>query len=246
VKRWLPRILLFLLLGAIVNVLVAWIAAAFAPPRGTFRMSQRTLEWRGDVINWWQGHCPFFETSVPRHEYYAKHAERLMASGPLGDALETINAAGIEFVFVQGTVVGSPHLGEVSLRRTRSGWPCLAMEAARWSYEPWGNARRSCKAVRGIAIDPPILSHTHQYFTTRMDGRLLPTRPVWPGFIVNVLFYAAILWLLLLVVSLPFALRRWRRTRRGLCPKCAYPVGTSDRCTECGGAVTPRTVGAQV
>ena len=27
---------------------------------------------------------------------------------------------------------------------------------------------------------------------------------------------------------------RDRRIKRGLCPACAYPVGTNDVCTECG------------
>lgn len=31
--------------------------------------------------------------------------------------------------------------------------------------------------------------------------------------------------------------RRRSRARRGLCPSCAYPIGTSDVCTECGAAV---------
>jgi hypothetical protein len=67
--------------------------------------------------------------------------------------------------------------------------------------------------------------------------RLLPYAPMWPGFAINTLFYAGTLWLLF---AAPFALRRRRRIKRGLCPKCAYPIGrggTSDVCTECGAAV---------
>ena len=33
------------------------------------------------------------------------------------------------------------------------------------------------------------------------------------------------------------AYRASKRIKRGLCPKCAYPVGTSTACTECGAAV---------
>ena len=32
----------------------------------------------------------------------------------------------------------------------------------------------------------------------------------------------------------PFVLRRFVRVRRGLCPACAYPVGPSGACSECG------------
>ena len=64
--------------------------------------------------------------------------------------------------------------------------------------------------------------------------RFLPYAPLWPGFAINMVFYAAVLWL-------PFAgfrfARRRIRARRGQCPACAYPIGTSNVCTECGAAV---------
>jgi len=69
-----------------------------------------------------------------------------------------------------------------------------------------------------------------------------PIAPLWPGFAINTLFYAAVCWLLL---SAPFALRRRLRRRRGRCPACAYPVGTSDVCTECGQSVMPAQAGIQ-
>ncbi len=71
-------------------------------------------------------------------------------------------------------------------------------------------------------------------------GYRLPLRPIWPGFAVNTLLYAAILWL---IIPGPFALRRLLRLRRGLCPKCAYPMGGSAMCTECGKSL-PNRVGA--
>jgi hypothetical protein len=69
----------------------------------------------------------------------------------------------------------------------------------------------------------------------------LPVRPVWSGFAINTILYAAILWTFF---AAPFALRRWRRVRKGLCAKCAYPVGESAVCSECGRPVTPRSGGA--
>ncbi len=64
--------------------------------------------------------------------------------------------------------------------------------------------------------------------------RTLPLLPIWPGFAVNTLFYATVLWLL---IPGPFALRRLIRVRRGLCPACAYSRGESDVCSECGKAL---------
>jgi len=53
----------------------------------------------------------------------------------------------------------------------------------------------------------------------------------FPGFAINTIFYAAILWMLFAGQR---ALRRKRRLKRGQCPACAYPVGSSAVCTECG------------
>jgi hypothetical protein len=69
------------------------------------------------------------------------------------------------------------------------------------------------------------------------SSRLIPLAPIWHLFAVNTLFYAPILWLL---ICGPFALRRFLRRRRGLCPKCAYPMGDSSVCTECGKALPSR------
>ncbi len=38
------------------------------------------------------------------------------------------------------------------------------------------------------------------------------------------------------MLSLPSHTRA-RRIKRGLCPKCAYSIGVSDLCSECGAAV---------
>ncbi len=64
-------------------------------------------------------------------------------------------------------------------------------------------------------------------------ARVLPLRPIRPGFAVNTLFYAALLWL---VIPGPFALRRLIRRRRGLCPACGYDLrhGEHEACPECG------------
>jgi len=64
----------------------------------------------------------------------------------------------------------------------------------------------------------------------------LPLIPLWPGFAINTLVYAGVLWML---CCGPFALRRMIRRRRGQCARCAYPIGQSPVCTECG-APRPR------
>jgi hypothetical protein len=66
----------------------------------------------------------------------------------------------------------------------------------------------------------------------------IPWHPSWPGFAINSLMHAIVLWIL---VTAPSALRRSMRIRRGLCVKCAYDLrgrGIDAQaptiCPECG------------
>jgi hypothetical protein len=57
----------------------------------------------------------------------------------------------------------------------------------------------------------------------------------WSGTILNPLMAGGGLWLLLIgLPSLWLIGRSRRRLRHGLCPACAYPFSSPDRCTECG------------
>lgn len=60
---------------------------------------------------------------------------------------------------------------------------------------------------------------------------VLPLVPIWRGIVSGSLLHFLVLWLILSVALL---FRHHMRARRGLCPKCAYPLGSSARCTECG------------
>ncbi len=65
------------------------------------------------------------------------------------------------------------------------------------------------------------------------DLRLLPLHPLWPGFAINTIFYAAILWLLTLG---PFTARRIIRHKRNRCINCGYDLRGAEHevCPECG------------
>ena len=80
-------------------------------------------------------------------------------------------------------------------------------------------------------------TYSHRSPTITMSGRVLPLLPTWPGFVVNTLFYAAVLWLL---IPGRFLLRRIIRVKRGRCPACAYPMAELSVCTECGKALPGR------
>ncbi len=64
-------------------------------------------------------------------------------------------------------------------------------------------------------------------------GERLPQRPLWFGFVINTIFYAAVLWMLTLGA---FAARRFIRAKRGHCIKCGYDLRGAEHeaCPECG------------
>jgi hypothetical protein len=96
----------------------------------------------------------------------------------------------------------------ISYSDTAFGWPSLAL-------------RRS--SIEGNA--------TTEFNSVRVNGTALPVRPIWPGFATNSLLLALLFWVLSLALLL---VRRDLRGRRGLCQRCAYPMGACPRCSECG------------
>jgi hypothetical protein len=71
----------------------------------------------------------------------------------------------------------------------------------------------------------------------RPQGQLAVLRVRWGALTLDTAICGGCVFL---VLSLAGYGRRLLRSRCGLCPACAYPVGVSDRCTECGAKVTPR------
>jgi hypothetical protein len=63
----------------------------------------------------------------------------------------------------------------------------------------------------------------------------LPMRPLWPGFVLDTLFYAAIWFGLFFGFA---SAKRAIRRRRGRCPMCGYDLrgapGLAAGCSECG------------
>jgi hypothetical protein len=123
-------------------------------------------------------------------------------------------------VCINYVVMDIPPRYYYSMEERNCGWPLLTLSGA----VDYRQITTTC-----MAIWPRVEGKNVNYLSPN-DGRL-PFRPLWPGFAINTIFYAAILWLLCVA---PFALRRRIRARRGQCPACAYPIGTSDVCTECG------------
>jgi hypothetical protein len=110
------------------------------------------------------------------------------------------------------------------------GWPTFCLGSAQFSQQDNFGVRPSePKAIGGYEVG---------WKGDRFRGfdlkRLLPFTSIWPGFAINTIFYAAVLWVLF---ALPFKVRRWRRIKRGQCASCGYSLrGTPhiEKCPECG------------
>jgi len=100
-----------------------------------------------------------------------------------------------------------------------AGWPLRCISR----HRSWDLGATRDRSAHEISVSLPGIGQQR-----------LPLRPILPGFVVNTLLYAMLLWLLGMAVLRG---RRIIRRRRCLCETCAYPVGVNAVCTECGAAV---------
>jgi hypothetical protein len=214
-RRRLIQFGLFVFAGAIVNVAVAWGCALWSPigPSEPVEVSTVSLDFR--------------QPALTSRGFVA---ERASAFGRV-DIL--VDDPGIDD---QPAI----RMGAVGQQRI-AGWPMLCLQGS--AIRTWADPSMPLdeRTKQHYLVLPPKALHRT---IVEMRGikiiglqPWIPLRPLWPGFVINTLFYAGILWLLF---AAPFALRRRRRIKRVLCPACAYPVGASDICTECGKPVKPR------
>jgi hypothetical protein len=206
-------IVLFLLLGAAVNVAVAWMAAIVMPwPEGRLR---------------WSGEVSGAGVHAIRHESFALHwtitsvfsrSELEFGCGVV-DPKERLAARLDEVVPLWLTQDGLPQHREM----IAAGWP---MKSA------------YCLGERGsLPVGPHVRQMAWRWFKMQMPASFVPARPLWAGFAMNTLFYAVILFAL---IRGPFMARRALRRRRGLCVDCGYDLRGRGpdhvACPECGAA----------
>ncbi len=208
-RRRLLVIAIFLLAGAVVNVAVAWGCALWVQPE----------PW----VN------PYSVIGVPGQEGAKPMPEPVSATHakhPRPDYLDgaTSGAAGfgLDFYVISEWPLEEQHrVAQTSA--VFAGWPMKAL----WGYHT------ASGEVSEPPSDPKILSESKSGILITSGDRWIPFLPIWPGFLANTFFYAAILWL---IIPGPFALRRLIRWRRGLCPSCGYDLrhGEHEACPECG------------
>ena len=217
----LRTLLVFLLLGAAVNVAVAWAFATlgkrayayggrvYLPVEDAERERMIHLGWQPLPI---QGRTRSVTLKSFDEVQFGVTFREIWETEDWSS--ETDDSGGISSLGV--------------MDETIAGWPLLSMSGL------WFDASSPSSRINGhnvMAYDA--------VFKVLPNGRLLPMRPRWPGFAINTIFYAGVLWLLFAARG---SVRRRLRIKRNLCPACAYPVGTNPICTECGKPVAPSSV----
>ena len=197
--------------GAIVNVAMAW---------GCAMWSMQSSEWESEPDSW--------PIPVPENWPQPTHIE---GWGFCGFGIQQV-----EILVDPPEQLDRERIRNGAIGVFMAGWPCLALYSERHRLEVFGGLYLSFDFSRpetfdeGIAI-PSDLADSHVV-------RCLPTRPLWPGFAINTIFYAAVLWLLFMI---PGSVKRHRRRihrGRGRCIHCGYDLrgqpADSKACPECG------------
>ncbi len=229
-KRIAINLVVFLLLGAVVNVAVAWGCAAWprvfhSPPNYREGFTRH-----GTGFNDWSVHTSRAAGFYRADSLWTTGSSEFIGSEPKSTAQQVL-PAWAEFARPRSTDPADRYCIRIVDAR---GWPWLAL----WSGQevvgfppPGSTVGGSVTITRGYFL-PREGAKPFSHYT---GVRVLPLAPVLPGFLMNTLFYAVILWLLW---STPFATRRLIRKRRGRCVRCGYDLRHAEHeaCPECGAA----------
>ena len=239
-KGRLRKLVLFLLLGAIVNVGVAWGCALGLPlltangPYGRYGATgECSPSWdveeldRLGATRYVWNHVSFHFDNAPGALFILDEIEPVdFAELPPWSRLDCTKPPpqkyrGWGLFFIDDA----------------RGWPVLAMSSfTALGADPVTDALL-VKSSGGFSV-PDSLRSKPLFVDVEdelFNRPIVPLRPIWPGFAINTIFYAAIIWLVTLG---PLTVRRLIRRKRGLCIKCGYDLrGTSGGggvCSECG------------
>ena len=205
-RRVAAIIIVFVILGAVVNVAIAWGCEQF----GSIRLLDTTL------------------IAKLRREQFDRADQNPSLGKPLW-VKDAFRGPGTEII--RFSADGS------QTEERRSGWPWRSVQCVVESRLDrsggQSNWRRSIQA--GILVSGNAYLSWDANPTMAMGlqaiEKVVPLQPRWPGFVLNTIFWALVMWLLCMIP-------RWIRSGvwiiRRRCMRCGYPVGTSPVCTECG------------
>ncbi len=211
---------MFLILGAVVNVGVAWGCAVLVNP---FEVERYHAVGESVASGMWWDVTVRSRYGVRR--WYSWHAiaqdSEAFRAGPFpGEALPDWSPFALketDYIPAQAT----PHRWTAQA----TGWPALS-----FCWDSQDDVRWPAARFRlGIVTPLPW------WLDDGNPGqpRVIPFGPLWSGLVINTLTFATILWL----PFASFAARRLVRKRRGRCVRCGYDLCATpacDPCPECG------------
>ncbi len=217
--RRIGRACAAVVLGIITTLFVAWVL----PPlvRGIFRSSVRTLPNSGAALR------------APRSTGTITLGSTEVESTIVGDTysfdagwMSLQRGLDYEEAFVDTGIPGLSRPVDMGMYSTvvliRTGWPWRAMKGEVW-------------CSRGVR------QYEHRWLweagSNRRDPILVPLRPIWRGFALNVIVVSSAWWW---AMRIPVLQLSWwqagRRLRCGCCPACGYDLkwNLGGGCPECG------------
>ncbi len=253
-KRRLSKLVVFLLLGAIVNVAVAWGCALWIDPfngrheharimlDGIERIQQVDTvgvalpgQWRAVPIVdggqlWWV-------------DGYRRHGAHRFVRGPMSSPLQFSKTrnSGILPIWADFDLrahdLGYARGFEIIDGR---GWPVVCLRsrfkiAGEYSYfgQQWSYADSSGVRKSGLLVADKTVTSLPAGWALAEARRSIPLEPVPVGFVLNTVFYAVVV---TTIIYGPNTVRRFTWARRGRCLGCGYDLrGTEHEvCPECG------------
>ena len=259
-KRRLTKLVVFLLLGAIVNVAVAWEIAtshAYIPPVEDLFFSVTSVKGFDKVrLQLTDGEYPYgtcfsvvFEdqgsglsiTSVERQMYVSGKTWMKSREEMFGPHLivARILRPGIEQrVIIYGKFMPPKPRCDFTgfynygLGQRTVGWPRKSLYYIPSYVTPSEDSGMTTIWIRTTEDKVWHLPKVFGKLFPSTDELILPYGIWWPGFAINTVFYAALLW----IPFVPFVLRRHIRRKHGRCIKCGYDLrdNLAAGCPECG------------
>lgn len=250
VWRVIRRLAVLLVLGAVLNVAVAWAIVVIPQPlsnpyrdfndlsgielegdscsmsrlttRGLRILSADYRDWL--VLKGWEPGGPGPGTREELIENRPIHALEAVTAMGIG-----IRHRGVSEVHYRGCFMFSRH----AAAEVCSGWPVYSMRGECINVAPAVSRGVQWRAVHACLLKSPVT------FRTYWSPSMIPLTPIWKGLVVNSVLYAAFLWLLL---AGPSAVRQRWRQRQGLCRRCGYDLhgAAHTKCPECGLPVVSR------
>jgi hypothetical protein len=238
-NRRIFKLVLFLLLGAIINVAVAWGCVHFFDESydglqiGFPSSADTWLTSSGWAPSNFTTETPEMVANTAAPKHWTTDPQKTDVQVKPGGWLDQWSELfpGHEYRRFDWTASNQQYAFPPIGGQFRAGWPCWALYGDACAAPAGPDAFRSAMKTRKLSYAFRYALPPKQTKYPPEIRRSFPLLPIWPGFAINTIFYAAILWLLF---AFPFMIRRRRRIKRGLCPACAYPVGDSAVCTECG------------